>query len=109
MRYKFEAVKKVDYGLGDRHFANEIGDSLEVSAAWMQRIFDTKELADSYKLVSEVPENKDEEAQIARREATAKLMGQPKEKLIKKAEKLGVDTGLNKQPLAEAIVEAQGE
>ena len=107
MRYEFEATKDVTAGLGDRIFENKQGDKLEVSAAWAERILTAPELKDSYTLVRDIPETPTEKARAKQKELAADLMKQPKEKLVKQAEKLGVDETLNKEPLAEAIAEAK--
>jgi hypothetical protein len=107
MRHVFEATADVSAGLGDRAFLNKKGDELEVSAAWAERILTAPELKDSYKLIRDVPETPEEKAAVEKRELAADLMKQPKEKLVKQAERLDVPTDQNKEPLAEAIAEAK--
>lgn len=108
MRFEFEALEDLDKGYSDRHFTLKKGESIELSDAGAEVVLSTA-FGGGLKLVREIPETDDEKARVRVAEDKAALLKQPKEKLVKQAEKLGLPGAatLAKEPLANAIVDTK--
>ncbi len=108
MRYEVEAVAEVNRRVGDRVFNNQPGDKLELSGADVEVALSPM-MDGAYKLAREIPETDEEKARAGAAAAKAELMSQPKEKLVKQAEKLDIAEAdsMLKAPLAAAIVETK--
>jgi len=110
MRYEVKATTDVNRSRGDRHFDTKKGETLELSSAGAQIVM-SESFEGDYEIVREIPERPREIEAVKQAEELAKLMSQPKEKLVKQAERLDIPNagGLLKAPLADAITEAKQE
>jgi hypothetical protein len=102
MKYEIEALSDVDMGYSDRHFTLKKGEKMEVSDAGAEVALSAP-FAGVFRISREIPET------VKAAEEKKSLMAQPKEKLVKKAERLDIPaaSSMKKEPLAEAIVDSK--
>ncbi|MDQ3747969.1 MAG: hypothetical protein M3367_02975 [Acidobacteriota bacterium] len=116
MKYEVEALADITGGYGDRIFNSKKGEKIELSADGVEIVLSggfKDVFGDSFKIVRQIAETPEEQEafDLAAREEKEreKLSGTPKEKLVKQAEKQGIEgaSGLNKTPLVEAILDVK--
>ncbi len=114
MRFEVEAVRDIEaVNYSDRTFNHKKGEKIELSSAGVEMVlskdFESR-FGKSFELVREIPETDMEKERAKKAEevekTTAELSATPKEKLVKKAEKAGIQgaKSLRKEPLVEAMV-----
>ena len=118
MRFLHRAKINNPPGYADRQFLKDNseplsrGDEIELSGAAHELVMNEQsdyrqKFGEVFEFVREVPQTPEEEKRAKPRLLKAELMEEKKTDLVKDAEKLGVPTSLNKEPLVDAIVEVK--
>lgn len=118
MKFLVKALQDAPPAYGDRRFTRDDGaplakgDETELSSAGFELVMNEagdyrRKFGDVFELVREIPETPEEEARAKPRLLKQELMAENKSELVEEAKDLGLPTNLNKEPLADQIVDAK--